>query len=115
MYAIYGENKLSLSCFGNRPIENITYGQVFLILEQDGLLKPSYFKDQKKLKIVREISSSLTIRKGNWGNYVHYKTTQMNTPKFFDMKTFEQDTKSKAHDCDISIIKQWVLNKHNVK
>ena len=115
LYAIYGENKLSLSCFGNRPIENITYGQVFLILEQDGLLKPSYFKDQKKLKIVREISSSLTIRKGNWGNYVHYKTTQMNTPKFFDMKTFEQDTKSKAHDCDISIIKQWVLNKHNVK
>ena len=114
LYATYGDNKLSLQMFGNRPIENIQFIDVFLILEDNGLLKPSYNKDQKALKIVRELSASITIRKGKFGNYVYYKTAQMQSPKFFDLKTFEKDTKQKCDKCDIKVLKDWVKNKHNI-
>jgi DNA topoisomerase-1 len=113
LYAIYGENTLSLSSFGNRPVENITYKEVFEILEEDGLLKPSYYKDQKKLHILREISPSLTLRKGKWGQYIYYQNTQMKTPKFLDLKTFEKDTGTKAATCELNIIKKWIKDKYN--
>jgi DNA topoisomerase-1 len=116
LYVTYGENKTSMACLGNRPIDNITYGEVFLILEQDGILKPSYYKDQKKQKIVREVNASISIRKsdkGN-GNYIFYKTTQMTKPTFFDMKTFEKDTKLNPATCDMPALRQWIANKHNI-
>lgn len=114
MYVTYGENKRSLSALGNRPIENITYAEVFVILEEGGLLKASYSEDQKRKKILREINSSISIRDGKWGPYVYYQTTQMKTPAFYDMKTFEKDTKSQVKTCDIQIIRDWIKSTHNI-
>lgn len=114
LYVTYGENKSSLNALGNRPIENITYADVFAILEEGGLMKASYSEDQKRKKIVREINSSISIRDGKWGAYVYYKTTQMKTPAFYDMKTFEKDTKAKVKTCDIQIIKEWIKATHNI-
>lgn len=114
LYAVYGENRLSLAMLGNRPVENITYGEVFKVLEEDGLLKPSYNKDQKRKGVLREISSSLSIREGKWGPYVYYKTTQMKTPKFFELKQFEKDTKAKIKTCEINVLKDWIKTTHNV-
>ena len=114
LYAMYGENRLSLAMLGNRPVENITYAEVFKILEEDGLLKPSYNKDQKRKGVLREISSSLSIREGKWGPYVYYKTTQMKTPKFFELKQFEKDTKTKIKTCELNVLKDWIKTTHNV-
>lgn len=114
LYAMYGENRLSLAMLGNRPVENITYAEVFKVLEEDGLLKPSYNKDQKRKGVLREISSSLSIREGKWGPYVYYKTTQMKTPKFFELKQFEKDTKTKIKTCEINVLKDWIKTTHNV-
>lgn len=114
LYATYGENRLSLQMFGNRPVENITFVEVFGILEDEGLLKPTYNKDQKALKIVRELSASITIRKGKWGNYIFYQTTQMQKPSFYDLKTFEKDTKQKVDKCDINIVKNWIKTTYNI-
>jgi DNA topoisomerase-1 len=114
LYATYGDNKLSLQMFGNRPIENIKFTDVFYVLEDTGLLKPTYNKDQKALKIVRELSASITIRKGKYGNYIYYKTSQMQSPKFFDLKTFEKDTKQKCEKCEIKVLKDWVKTTHHI-
>jgi DNA topoisomerase-1 len=114
LYAIYGENRLSLSSFGNRPPDNITFKEVFDILEQDGILKPSYCKDQKKLGVLREINASTSVRDGKFGPYVYYKTTQMKTPKFFELKQFEKDTGAKIKTCELNIIKEWIKAKHGV-
>lgn len=114
LYATYGDNKLSLQMFGNRPIENIKFTDVFYVLEDTGLLKPTYNKDQKALKIVRELSASITIRKGKYGNYIYYKTAQMQSPKFFDLKTFEKDTKQKCEKCDMKVLKDWVKTTHHI-
>lgn len=114
LYAMYGENRLSLAMLGNRPVENITYAEVFKVLEEDGLLKPSYNKDQKRKGVLREISSSLSVREGKWGPYVYYKTTQMKTPKFFELKQFEKDTKTKIKTCELNVLKDWIKTTHNV-
>jgi DNA topoisomerase-1 len=114
LYATYGSNKLSLKMFGNRPIENIKFTDVFAILEDEGVLKPSYNKDQKAKKIVRELSASITIRKGKWGHYIYHQTTQMQKPSFFDMKTFEKDTKQKCDKCELHVLKEWVKTKYNI-
>ena len=114
LYATYGDNKLSLQMFGNRPIENIKFTDVFYVLEDTGLLKPTYNKEQKALKVVRELSASITIRKGKFGNYIYYKTAQMQTPSFFDLKTFEKDTKQKCEKCDIKVLKDWVKTKYGI-
>ena len=114
LYAMYGENRLSLAMLGNRPVENITYAEVFKVLEEDGLLKPSYNKDQKRKGVLREISSSLSVREGKWGPYVYYKTTQMKSPKFFELKQFEKDTKTKIKTCEINVLKDWIKTTHNV-
>lgn len=114
LYATYGDNKLSLQMFGNRPLENIKFTDVFYVLEDTGLLKPTYNKEQKALKVVRELSASITIRKGKFGNYIYYKTAQMQSPSFFDLKTFEKDTKQKCEKCDLKVLKDWVKNKYGI-
>ena len=114
LYATYGDNKLSLQMFGNRPIGNIKFTDVFYVLEDTGLLKPTYNKEQKALKIVRELSASITIRKGKFGNYIYYKTAQMQSPSFFDLKTFEKDTKQKCDKCEIKVLKDWVKTKYGI-
>ena len=115
LYASYGENRFSLQEFGNRPIENIGFAEVFELLEGDGgMLSPKYNQTQKALKVVREVSASVSIRKGKWGNYIFYKTAQMKTPQFFDLKTFEKDIKEKPEKCDLVVLKKWIKMKYNV-
>lgn len=115
LYASYGENRFSLQEFGNRPVENIGFAEVFELLEgDDGMLSPKYKQTQKALKVVREVSASVSIRKGKWGNYIFYKTAQMKTPQFFDLKTFEKDVKEKPEKCDLVVLKKWIKTKYNV-
>jgi DNA topoisomerase-1 len=115
LYASYGENRFSLQEFGNRPVENIGFAEVFELLEGDGgILSPKYNQTQKALKVVREVSASVSIRKGKWGNYIFYKTAQMKTPQFFDLKTFEKDIKEKPEKCDLVVLKKWIKMKYNV-
>ena len=115
LYASYGENRISLQEFGNIPVENIGFAEVFELLEGDGgMLSPKYNQTQKALKVVREVSASVSIRKGKWGNYIYYKTAQMKTPQFFDLKTFEKDIKEKPEKCDLVVLKKWIKMKYHV-
>jgi DNA topoisomerase-1 len=102
LYAKWGENNASLKELGNRPIENITFSEVKEILDK-GLNKN-----------VREISSSLSIKKGPKGDYIFYKTNKMKKPVFYDIKGFIIDTNENYKSCDKDILKSWIEEKYNI-
>ena len=102
LYVSWGENSKTLKELGNRPIENITFEEVKEILE-------------KGSGIVREINSSLSIRKGPKGDYIFYKNSKMKKPSFHDIKSFTIETKEDYKICDITILKSWISEKYNLK
>jgi len=102
LYASWGDNSKTLKELGNRPIENITFEEVKEILE-------------KGSGIVREINSSLSIRKGPKGDYIFYKNSKMKKPTFHDIKAFALETNEDYKICDNTILKSWISEKYNIK
>ena len=102
LYVSWGENSKTLKELGNRPIENITFDEVKEILE-------------KGTGIVREINSSISIRKGPKGDYIFYKNSKMKKPTFHDIKGFGIETGEDYKICDVTILKSWINEKYTLK
>jgi DNA topoisomerase-1 len=108
LYANWGENNKSLSCFGNRPIENITYDEVLALLmkdELDGKL------GKKGPNIIREITTNISIRNSVHGDYLFFKTAKMKKPVFYKLAGFKGDYKN----CNIEILKSWIIDEHKIR
>ena len=101
LYISWGENSKNLKELGNRPIENITFDEVRKYLDEGS-------------NMIREISSSLSIRKGPKGDYIFYKTAKMKKPEFKDIKVFVSETKEDYKICDITILKSWLSDKYGI-
>jgi len=101
LYISWGENSKNLKELGNRPIENITFEEVQKYLTEGS-------------NMIREINSSLSIRKATKGDYLFYKTSRMKKPQFFDIKTFISEAKEDYKICDITILKSWISEKYNI-
>jgi DNA topoisomerase-1 len=101
LYISWGENSKNLKELGNRPIENITFDEVRKYLDEGS-------------NMIREISSSLSIRKGPKGDYIFYKTSKMRKPEFKDIKPFVSETKEDYKICDITILKSWLSDKYGI-
>jgi DNA topoisomerase-1 len=101
LYISWGENSKNLKEFGNRPIENITFDEVKKYLEEGS-------------NLIREISSSISIRKGTKGDYIFYKSAKMKKPQFFDLNKFSSDVKEDYKICDITILKSWINDKYKI-
>ena len=102
-YAVCGEMKKSLACFGNRPISNITLEEVVPILFDTGnpLYKPP---TNPQSKIVRQITENLSIRDGKYGNYIFYKTQKMKKPRFISLTGFKGNIQEETEDN----VKKWI-------
>lgn len=98
LYVSFGEKNISLKALGNRPVENITLGEIEPLL------------CKREANIVREINDNMTIRKGKGTDYVFYKTTKMKKPQFLSMKDFDHDYKV----CDVKVIQEWLRSKYGV-
>ena len=101
LYISWGENSKNLKEFGNRPIENITFDEVKKYLDEGS-------------NLIREVSSSISIRKGAKGDYIFYKSAKMKKPQFFDLKNFYADVKEDYKICDITILKSWINDKYKI-
>lgn len=101
LYITWGENTKNLKEFGNRPIENITFDEVQKYLEEGS-------------NLIREVSESVSIRKGPKGDYIFYKSAKMKKPQFFDLKNFYADVKEDYKICNITILKSWLKDKYNI-
>ena len=61
--------------------------------------------------VVRKITEDLSIRKGQYGDYIFYKKPGMKTPKFFKLTAdFEDDYKK----CDVNVLKKWIKETYGV-
>ena len=101
LYISWGDNSKTLKELGNRPIENITFDEIKKYLEEGS-------------NLIREINSSLSIRKGPKGDYLFYKTSKMKKPEFKDIKTFLTEMREDYKICNINILKSWILEKYNI-
>ena len=108
LYASWGENTKSLSCFGNRPMENITYEDILEIIEKD---TSDSNKKSFTANIIRKLNDNISIRNGKFGDYIFYKTSKMTKPQFLKLGGFKEDYKS----CDKTAILEWVQTEYKVK
>lgn len=60
-------------------------------------------------KFLRALTGDMSVRTGQYGSYVYYKTSSMNMPKFVNIKTFSQDVQT----CEANILIAWVLDEVN--
>ena len=101
LYITCGENSKTLKELGNRPMENITFEEVKKYLEEGS-------------NIIRDITTNISIRKGQKGDYIYYKNPKMKKPSFFDIKSFIIDVGEDYKLCDKYILKSWIENKYKI-
>jgi DNA topoisomerase-1 len=93
-----GENRKSFKCGKN--MSDISLEEVIRHIENDS--NDSTIGDETD--IVRIVNDDMSIRKGNYGCYIFYKTVKMKKPKFISLKTFKLD----YNKCGTSDIISWV-------
>ena len=86
-------------------MENIDYIEIIKILEKDNLLDID-----KPIGLVRELTKSISIRNGKYGNYILYKTTQMKKPAFYNLKNYKGD----YQNCDKKQILEWIKDTYHL-
>jgi DNA topoisomerase-1 len=94
-----------------KPLDQIEYMEVLRILERDLVLDP-----ERPVGFVRELSSTLSIRNGKFGDYIFYKKPRIKTPQFFKLKDFNQgSTKGlDARKCDKEVLLNWIKLTYNI-
>ena len=97
IYAVWGNENVSLKRLGNRPMENITHEEVAAIIDET-------------LNGTREINGNLSIRMSKRGPYIFFKTAGMKRPQFFSLKECKLD----FMNCDVEELKQWIYDTHQV-
>ena len=107
-YAEWGTNKKSLATFGNRPIENIEFDDIIAEIEKNGVPIDG---QKPESNIVREISETTSIRKGQYGDYIFYKSKKMKKPSFLKLDGCKLDYKT----CNTHFIKDWIQEKYGVQ
>ena len=99
------ENR-SLKELDGKPLEQIEYMEVLRILERDTTLDP-----EKPVGFIRELSQTMSIRNGKFGDYIMYKKPRIKTPQFFKLKDFNGD----ARKCDKEVLLNWIKLTYNVE
>jgi len=89
-----------------KQIEEVEYLDVLRILEKDTTLDP-----EKPVGFVRDLSSTLSIRTGKYGDYIFYKKPRVKTPQFFKLKEFNGD----ARKSDKAVLLNWIKLTYNVE
>jgi DNA topoisomerase-1 len=95
-YAKWGDKNQSLTNINCENIDNIILDDIITLLENNNLL--------------RQIDMNCSIRKGQKGEYIYYKTKNMKKPSFYNIKNFGQD----YMNCPIADLKAWIKYKYNL-
>jgi DNA topoisomerase-1 len=107
IYAQWGTETKSLKEeFSSMPIDRIEYINVIRFLDRDTVLDP-----KKPVGFVRELSKTLNIRTGKYGDYIFYKKPRMKAPQFFKLDGFEHDYKK----CNKQLLIDWIKQTYNVE
>jgi len=83
----------------NVPIKNIKLEDAINIINM---------KSKEDNSLVRLINENISIRKGQYGDYIFYKTIKMRKPLFFKLNEFEDD----YINCDIKLLISWIKERY---
>lgn len=112
LYASWGEKTKNLSCFGNRPMENINFEDVKEILDKECIesnVGPNGVEQVRSASnIIRQINNNISIRSGKFGDYIFYKSQKMTKPMFLKIGGFKGDYKN----CHIDILQDWIKDEY---
>ena len=97
LYISWGTNSKTLSKLGNRPMENITFQDVEPYLSEGS-------------NLIRELSSTMSIRKSAKGDYIFYRAPKAKKPSFFSLNGFGEDYRC----CDAEDLKLWIKETYNL-
>lgn len=61
--------------------------------------------------VLRQLTDGLSLRKGKYGDYVYYQTSDMKRPQFLKLKGFGGNARS----CDTGDLVAWVADTYGVK
>ena len=106
LYASWGKEHMSLKELDGKPIEKIEYLEVLYILEKDTTLDRN-----RPMGLIRDLSPTLSIRTGQFGDYIFYKKPRVKTPQFLKLKGFNGD----ARKCDKELILNWIKLTYKVE
>jgi len=109
MYVTWGSKSKSLSCFGNRPLENIKLEDIIDILEKGDA---EDVNETSGSNIVRFINGSISVRKSKYGDYLFYKTVKMKKPMFLKLDKFPKTLDYVT--CNKDVLFEWIKTEHNI-
>ena len=92
LYVTWGSNKKSIDHI-NIKVEDISIDDIIPIIET-----------ASTSNILRELSPNHSIRKGQFGDYIFYKTSKMSKPKFYKLNGFMDD----YINCNKDTIMIWI-------
>jgi DNA topoisomerase-1 len=95
LYVTWGNNKKSINTI-NINENDITLDDVV-----------NFINNKNNSNIIREINKDISIRIGQYGHYIFYKTTKMTKPKFIKINNFEGDYLT----CSTDSILTWLKDK----
>lgn len=97
-YLEWGSNKNSCNhC--KKDITEITMEDVETILKK---------KETNHMNILRVLNNEMSVRRGKYGAYIYYQTTDMKKPQFLNIKNFKEGFIT----CDGEILIKWIENKY---
>ena len=101
LYVSWGENTLTLSSLGNRPLDNITFSDV----------EPLLIEKQANF---RQLSATLSVRKGQRGLYLCHLNAKKksNKPDFYSIAKYEGGNIMKD---DVRDVKQWARHAFGIE
>lgn len=91
--------------------DEITLAEAIKLLEHESSTSTTKSSSSSSSSIVRKITDEMTIRVGQYGDYIFYKKATMKTPKFFKLTAdFDHDYKN----CDVNLLKKWIKETYGV-
>ena len=96
-YVEWGDSEKKSLTGLQKELDEITLDDIIPLIENKTSLNQS---------VIRTINSDISIRSGKYGNYIFYKTHNMNKPKFIKLAGF----KGNYNTCPEDEIEQYVAN-----
>ena len=108
LYVVWGDNSKSVNKIDKLP-DLINIDDIVNYLNQQ-------IEVPINLNIIKTLNNNLSIRSGNYGDYIYYKTKLMTKPKFFDLKSYKgiyKDTDDSK--VDVNNLLSWIKKTYKIK
>lgn len=99
-YVEWGDKKESIKDI-KKPLCDITLADIEKFLEKENTVGKN---------ILRPLNEHMSIRKGQYGPYVFYKTESMKKPQFLNIKKFQEGYLT----CEKEILISWLCDTYNL-